>query len=120
LTIQLKGHGGKLRDDGNDEEDGYDETLIPVDYASAGQIRDDDLLRNLVIPMKKGVFVTSIMDCCHSGTVLDLPYNFKGDGNQTAMEEKPDFDFNVTTSILGALAGAAISHAADNGCCVVS
>ena len=57
------------KDDGNDEEDGYDETLIPLDYQSAGQIRDDDLLRTLVVPMGEGVFVTSIMDCCHSGTV---------------------------------------------------
>jgi len=31
------GHGGRLRDENGDEEDGYDETLVPVDYATAGQ-----------------------------------------------------------------------------------
>ena len=90
------------KDDGNDEEDGYDETLIPLDYQSAGQIRDDDLLRTLVVPMGEGVFVTSIMDCCHSGTVLDLPYNFKADGEQSEMEEG-DFKYDSAFEVLGAL-----------------
>ena len=31
-----------------DEEDGYDETLIPVDFKQAGQIVDDDILKILV------------------------------------------------------------------------
>jgi hypothetical protein len=99
----LKGHGAYLKDDNNDEADGYDETLIPLDYEKSGQIRDDDLLRKLVLPMKAGVFVTSVMDCCHSGTVLDLPYKFKGDGNQTSMEEDEDFNFDTLTGILSSL-----------------
>ena len=48
------------------------ETLIPLDYQSAGQIRDDDLLTKLVKPTTSGVFATAMMDCCHSGTVFDL------------------------------------------------
>ena len=39
-------------------EDGYDETLVPLDYQSAGQIRDDDLFNTLVGPMRKGVTLT--------------------------------------------------------------
>jgi hypothetical protein len=102
------GHGGKLRDDGMDEEDGYDETLIPLDYAVEGQIRDDDLLRSLVIPMARGVFVTSIMDCCHSGTVLDLPFNFKADGEQSEMTGNDGFDFgNYDVGDAALLAGLA-------------
>jgi len=120
VYLHYSGHGGKLRDDGNDEEDGYDETLIPLDYQSAGQIRDDDLLRTLVIPMQEGVFVTSVMDCCHSGTVLDLPYNYQGEGD--SMQEQ-DFKYDAAFSILGALAtgntSAAASVAMDE-CCTVS
>merc|ERR1712008_661201 len=86
----MGGHGGKLRDDGNDEADGYDETLIPLDFNTAGQIRDDDLLKGLVKKFKSGVFVTSIMDCCHSGTVLDLPYKFKADGKIDAVGVNDD------------------------------
>jgi hypothetical protein len=37
-----------------DEDDGYDETLIPVDFQQMGQIRDDDLLRILVKPLPAG------------------------------------------------------------------
>ena len=51
-----------------DEDDGYDETLIPVDFQRTGQIVDDDVRNVLVRPMRKGVVLTCIMDCCHSGT----------------------------------------------------
>lgn len=76
------GHGGRVRDDDFGEEaDGYDETLIPVDFESAGQIRDDDLSKYLVRAMPEGVLLVSLMDCCHSGSVLDLPYKYKGGTN---------------------------------------
>jgi len=99
------GHGGKLRDQNGDEADGYDETLVPVDYQSAGQIRDDDLLKTLVVPMAQGVVATSVMDCCHSGTVLDLPYNFKGDGEHDGMEEEDGYDFDPMDQILAGVGG---------------
>ena len=89
------GHGGKFRVDDGDEKDGYDETLVPVDYATAGQLRDDDVFSSLVGPMKKGVHLTCIMDCCHSGTVLDLPYVFIADGEHDSMSIPPDFNFGA-------------------------
>jgi Caspase domain len=44
-----------------DEDDGYDETLIPVDFKTAGQIVDDDILKILVQPMAEGVTCTVLM-----------------------------------------------------------
>lgn len=76
---------------------------MPVDYASTGQIRDDDLFKTLVGPMRSGVTVTCIMDCCHSGTVLDLPYVFIADGEHEGMEVPQDFDFSILSGLATAL-----------------
>jgi hypothetical protein len=88
-----------VADQDGDEDDGYDETLIPVDFQRKGQIRDDDLLKHLVKPMRKGVVVTALMDCCHSGTVLDLPYRFIADGDQVVMERNEAFDLGHVIGI---------------------
>lgn len=123
VWIHYSGHGGRLEDQDGDEEDGYDETLIPVDFQSEGQIRDDDLLKRLVKPMKAGVLVTCLMDCCHSGTVLDLPYNFIADGEHMGMERNNAFDLdNIMDTVAGvAMAAAAVGVADDivDECCTI-
>jgi len=95
VFVHYSGHGGKIRDDDGDEDDGYDETLVPTDYDTAGQIRDDEIFSTLIGPMPKGVTMTCVMDCCHSGTILDLPYTFVADGTQTEMTETPGFNFGT-------------------------
>lgn len=96
------GHGSRVRDQDGDEDDGYDETLVPVDFQRSGQIRDDDIFKILVQPLRAGVTMTCLMDCCHSGTVLDLPYRFTADGDVMQRNDR----FQLFDSPEGALAAA--------------
>nr|CAG8523578.1 7907_t:CDS:2 [Entrophospora candida]CAG8529180.1 12347_t:CDS:2 [Entrophospora candida] len=74
------GHGGQLADSTGDEEDGFDETIMPVDFQTKGQIIDDEMHHILVESLPLGVRLTVVFDCCHSGTVLDLPYVYSTRG----------------------------------------
>jgi hypothetical protein len=84
LFFHFSGHGGQLEDDDGDEDDGFDETMVPVDYQTAGQIRDDVIFKMLVAPLIEGVQLVALFDCCHSGTILDLPYMFAADDSGCA------------------------------------
>lgn len=95
IFLHYSGHGTKLRDENGDEADGYDEALCPRDFQSAGMIRDDDLYEILIKGCPDGVHIVSLMDCCHSGSILDLPYIFKGDGSQTEMVLDPEMNLDA-------------------------
>lgn len=86
LILHYSGHGGSVKDTDGDEEDGYDETLVPLDYASAGQIVDDEVHDVLVRGLPSGVRLFAITDCCHSATVLDLPYAYNVNGDLEIVE----------------------------------
>jgi len=74
LFFQFSGHGSQVRDRSGDEADGYDETILPLDHSTAGQIIDDEIFQIMVRPLPAHVRLTAVMDCCHSGTGMDLPY----------------------------------------------
>jgi hypothetical protein len=76
LFLHYSGHGSQQTNRNGTEADGKDETLVPLDYQSTGVIVDDDLYTMVVRPLRPGVRLTAVMDCCHSGTLLDLPFEF--------------------------------------------
>eukprot|EP00899_Mesostigma_viride_P025877 jgi/Mesvir1/6474/Mv19548-RA.1 len=88
LVFQFSGHGSQVRDYTGDETDGYDEVLIPLDYDSyrkRGHITDDEVNAYLVNPLPPGVRLHAIIDACHSGTAMDLPYRVLGMDRQGRM-----------------------------------
>jgi len=76
LFFHFSGHGGQVPDKTGHEADGFNETLIPLDHTRAGQISDDVLWGSLVYNLPEGARLTALMDMCHSGTGLDLPYDY--------------------------------------------
>ena len=44
------------------------------------------VLQMLVKPMRKGVTVTILMDCCHSGKILDFPYQFSSGDTRMSLD----------------------------------
>jgi len=80
LFFQYSGHGSQLKDINNDEADGLDEVIIPCDYFTSKNIITDDEIKGVVQKnLKSGVKLFVLMDCCHSGTIFDLKYNFNND-----------------------------------------
>ncbi|XP_057518495.1 metacaspase-1-like [Amaranthus tricolor] len=74
LVFYFSGHGFRQHDLNNDELDGFDETLCPVDFKTEGMIIDNDINTMIVKPLIKGVRLHAIIDACYSGTILDLEY----------------------------------------------
>ena len=76
LFFSYSGHGYYVKDLNGDEPDGKDEVLCPVDYDKNGFIIDDDLKSQFIDRLGNNVTIVVLIDACHSGTVLDLRYNF--------------------------------------------
>ncbi|MFS7969049.1 hypothetical protein Hanom_Chr09g00804591 [Helianthus anomalus] len=74
LVFYYSGHGSQQRDPTGDEVDGYDERLCPMDFETKGMIIDDEINATIVKPIPHGVKLHAIIDACHSGTMLDLPF----------------------------------------------
>jgi len=77
LFFHFSGHGGQQEDPECHEDDCMNETLIPCDYERAGQIIDDEMFEVMIRHLPWGVKITAVMDCCHSGTGLDLPHTLE-------------------------------------------
>jgi hypothetical protein len=104
LFFHYSGHGGTAKDEDGDEVDGYDETILPLDYETSGQILDDVIYENLVTPLPEGCRLTAIFDSCHSGTVLDLPYTYQCDGQVEVIENDVRKEvFKKAFNIVGSL-----------------
>jgi hypothetical protein len=73
LFFAYSGHGSSTIDRSGDEADGLDELLVPCDLNPIS----DDLLKYVIKKyIKKNVILYALFDCCHSGTIVDLKYQY--------------------------------------------
>jgi hypothetical protein len=83
LFFSYSGHGTYTIDRSGEEIDGKDELLVSVDnYA----IFDDELKQIIDIYLKPNVKLFTLFDNCHSGTILDLPYQYFKTTTQSPIE----------------------------------
>lgn len=77
LIFHYSGHGSNIKDTNKDETDKKDETIVPLDFETKGDITDDWLFANMVSKIEENVNLYCFFDCCHSGTIIDLKYNYR-------------------------------------------
>jgi len=85
LFFTYSGHGSFRTDLNNDENDGKDELLITIDKQS---ISDDELKTIIDENLPEDVTLFVIFDCCHSGTLMDLKYNYLAGNEDLVINEK--------------------------------
>jgi hypothetical protein len=73
LLFFYSGHGSYILDKNNNEATGYDQLIVPCDLNG---IVDDELKSIIQTNLKKDVTLIALFDCCFSGSVLDLKYQY--------------------------------------------
>jgi len=78
VYIHYSGHGTQMEDAAaiGREEGGLDEALVPSDFRTHGLLRDDKL-NSLLQEFHPRTRVRCVFDCCHSGTMGDLPWKIR-------------------------------------------
>ena len=78
LLFYYSGHGSYTYDTNNDETDKRDEMLVSLDSLP---ILDDELKNIIQNNLKREITIVGIFDSCHSGTILDLKFNYLNSDN---------------------------------------
>jgi len=73
LLFFYSGHGSYILDNNNNEKTGNDQLIVSCDLNG---IIDDELKNIIQTNLKKDVTLIALFDCCFSGSVLDLKYQY--------------------------------------------
>lgn len=76
LCFYYSGHGTQIRDTTGHEISNFNDALYTLD---AQLILDYDILT--ILTNLKGASLSMFFDCCHSGTICDLPCNIRYNGS---------------------------------------
>jgi hypothetical protein len=78
LFFYYSGHGSYTFDINNDETDRRDEVLFSLDLKG---VLDDELKSIIQTNLRNDITIVAMFDSCHSGTMLDLKYNYLDSNN---------------------------------------
>ena len=78
LWIHYSGHGYHMTDTSGDEVDKKDEVLCPLvlNPSEDEEFISDDELNTIFSKIYSNKTLICVFDCCHSGTLLDMPYHY--------------------------------------------
>lgn len=82
LFFSFSGHGTNTIDTSGDEKDGRDEMLVPLDMDC---ISDDEIKSIIQTHLNKDVTLFALIDCCHSGSILDLRYQYSNNDSDNTI-----------------------------------
>ena len=97
--IYFSGHGDHIRDRNKDELDKRDEGLVPLDYQNGLVL--DDTIYDILSDLNPNTVCFNLYDCCHSGSILDLPYFFEiGKSESTCYKKIKNGNYRNKCSII--------------------
>lgn len=98
LVFHFSGHGSYVKDLDGDEDDGVDELLClyDMDFSDPDTYLLDDDMRKLTEQVPEGVYLTVILDQCHSGTATRLLISPEEGSRSFTAETAPLVDELVT------------------------
>ena len=74
IFFHYSGHGYQTSDPEGDEIDGMDEIFL------GHTMKDDFIWDNLVSKLPETSYIFALLDACHSGSGMDMPYVWKNNG----------------------------------------
>ncbi len=92
VYFHYSGHGGRVRDTNGDEVTGLDSCLYPVRDGRLETITDDELRAALAMRIPAGCKCFVVLDCCHSGTAVDLRCDWQATSREViSYKENPKY-----------------------------
>ena len=93
IFIYFSGHGVSIDSTSKNESDNKDECYLTSDL----RLIKDNEIHNLLSKISKNTKVRCIFDCCHSGTIGDLKYNYNFDNYDNIIENT---ESNIDSDII--------------------
>lgn len=97
LFLSFCGHGFNIKDTSGDEKDKLDEVFVSLDLDC---ISDDEIKLFINNNLKKNVTLFALFDCCHSGTILDLRYQYFDSENSDKASENTNVSETIGNIIM--------------------